>query len=116
MPEWVLPWKPPVLEDRVFNLPGRIWMNTLHQLAARHVKVPRSASTGVPGSQHPDFSVRNSPIELVVGKCERAGLVEEQIIKTKGTVIRTWKGNGPMTAYNFLVVDLFKVCLPHGAT
>ena len=97
------PWK-----TRDFKLPAHIWLSTLHKLVSRHVRLPRSAKSGVAGSQHPRFSIQNSPLELVKLKCEEAGLIYKGST-TKGYSTRTtWKGDGPMTAYNFCQTDRFK--------
>ena len=95
-------------EEREFKLPASIWLSTLHKLVARHVRLPRSATSGVAGSQHPRFSILNSPLELVKLKCEDAGL-KYQGSKTRGMTTRTtWKGSGPMTAFNFCRTQQFK--------
>ena len=65
---------------------------------ARHVRLPRSAKTGVPGSQHPVFYVDNSPLEFVRLKCEEAGMVQMSQVKRGQTVKTTSEGLGPMTA------------------
>ena len=64
------PW-----EERDFGIPASVWLSTLHRAVARHVRLPRSAKSGVAGSQHPKFIVENSPLELVRLKCEAAGMV-----------------------------------------
>ena len=64
-------------EERQFQLPANIWLSTLEKAIARHIKLPRSALQGAPGSQHPTFSIDNSPLELVRLKCESAGLKQE---------------------------------------
>ena len=91
-----MPW-----QKRDFQLPASIWLHTFHRLVSRHVRLPRSAKSGVAGSQHPRFSILNSPLELVRLKCESAGLRfhESTIV---GISTRTvWKGHGPMSAFDF---------------
>ena len=98
-----VPW-----EERDFKLPASVWLSTLHKLVARHVRLPRSATSGVAGSQHPRFSMDNTPLELAKLKCEQAGLVY-QGMKTRGVTTRTsWKGSGPMTAFNFCRTQQYK--------
>ena len=64
------PW-----QERDFSIPASVWEATLGRAVARHVRLPRSAKSGVAGSQHPRFIVENSPLELVRLKCESAGMV-----------------------------------------
>ena len=96
------------LRERDFILPASIWLHTLNRLVARHVRLPRSAKSGVAGSQHPRFSIANSPLELVRLKCESAGLTlhETNIV---GISTRTvWKGLGPMSAFHFCQTERCK--------
>ena len=65
----------------------------------RHVRLPRSARTGVPGSQNPTFEILNTPLELLRLKCEEAGLKEMVQVVSRRKTVTTFKGMGPMTAY-----------------
>ena len=78
------------------SLPARLWLNSLHKKAARHVRLPRTAMSGVPGSQHPIYTIENSPFTLVKKKCLEAGLELQGTERVKkGTIITTvWKGMG----------------------
>ena len=67
------PW-----QERDFSIPASVWEATLGRAVARHVRLPRSAKSGVAGSQHPRFIVENSPLELVRLKCESAGMVLQE--------------------------------------
>jgi hypothetical protein len=64
----------------------------------------------VPGSQHPIYTVENSPYMLVEKKCLDAGLtMQGQGRVRKGNVtITIFKGWGPMAAFRFLQVDRYK--------
>ena len=111
---------PPPSESQIWwqnaeaPLPARIWLNNLHKKAARHVRLPRSAVSGVAGSQHPQYTIENTPLSLVKAKCVEAGLIldgEERV--TKGSaIVTTWKGKGLMTAFNFCQVEKTNVS-PH---
>ena len=91
------------------ELPASLWLNALHKKAARHVRLPRSAVSGVPGSQHPKYTLENTPFSLVLKKCLDAGLVMEGERVTKGNMVTTtFKGWGPMTAFRFCQVDKYK--------
>ena len=48
------PW-----QERDFSIPASVWEATLGRAVARHVRLPRSAKSGVAGSQHPKFIVEN---------------------------------------------------------
>ena len=67
------PW-----QERDFSIPASVWEATLGRAVARHVRLPRSAKSGMAGSQHPRFIVENSPLELVRLKCESAGMVLQE--------------------------------------
>ena len=57
------------------TISARVWLNTLHLMAARHVRAPvRSSVAGEAGSQHPKFEIHNSPVGAVENKCLEAGL------------------------------------------
>ena len=99
----------------MFQLPARIWLSTLEKAVARHIRLPRSALQGAPGSQHPNFTIFNSPLELVRLKCEAAGLQQEGEATTRGSKkVTVFKGVGPMTAYRFCCVEKMKA-LGHGS-
>ena len=76
------------------------------------MRLPRSAVSGVPGSQHPVYTIENSPFTLVKAKCLEAGMILEGAERIKNKVGKklttTWKGWGPMTAFNFCQVDKYK--------
>ena len=102
--------------ERDFGIPAKVWLATLDRAVARHVRLPRSAKTGVAGSQHPRFIVENSPLELVRLKCEAAGMIlqtppvpptSKKRRKSKN-LVHTWRAMGPMSAYNFCNVQSFK--------
>ena len=98
-------------QDASAPLPARIWLNNLHKKAARHVRLPRSAMNSVPGSQHPKYTIENSPFSLVKAKCLEAGLIlqgEERKKARSGSKTTTWRGMGPMTAFNFCQVEKYK--------
>ena len=102
-------------EERTFQLPASIWLSTLEVAVARHIKLPRSALQGAPGSQHPTFTIANSPLALVRLKCEDAGLHQEGGTVTKGQrKVTVFKGSGPMTAFKFCSVQKMKA-LGHGS-
>ena len=110
VPPVALPW-----EEQEYSLPAYIWLNTLEKAVARHIKLPRSALQGAPGSQHPTFTIFNSPLELVRLKCEAAGLQQEGDTTTRGQrKVTVFKGMGPMTAFNFCRVERMKA-LGHGS-
>ena len=98
-----IPWR-----EREFAIPAGHWLASLGKKVARHVRLPRSAKTGVPGSQHPVFYVDNSPLELVRLKCEEAGMVQTSQVKRGQTVKTIFEGLGPTTAYRFCDVDKYK--------
>ena len=102
-------------EEQEYNLPARIWLSTLEKAVARHIKLPRSALQGAPGSQHPRFTIFNSPLELVRLKCEAAGLQQEgETTTSRHRKVTIFKGMGPMTAFNFCSVQKMKA-LGHGS-
>lgn len=83
----------------------------MHKKASRHVRLPRSAVSGVPGSQHPQYKIENTPFALVKAKCLEAGLELQGVerVKSGGRALKTtWKGMGPMTAFKFCQVDKYK--------
>ena len=107
---------PPLSADEIWwqsakaELPACLWLNALQKKAARHVRLPRSAVSGVAGSQHPKYIIENSPFSLVEKKCLQAGLEMQEggRVQTHNTITTTFKGWGPMTAYHFCQVDKFK--------
>ena len=102
--EAIRPW-----QECGFEVPAGVWLNTLHKKVARHVRLPRSATRGVAGSQHPIFQIHNTPLELARHKCLEAGLVQEGEPVKRGKVTKTsFLGMGPMTAYNFCQVHSYK--------
>ena len=93
-PRPLSPWR-----ERDAKIPARIWLASLMRAVARHVRLPRSARTGVPGSQNPTFEILNTPLELLRLKCEEAGLKEMVQVVSRRKTVTTFKGLGPMTAY-----------------
>ena len=81
------------------KLPARIWLACLQWAVARHVRLPHSARTGVPGSQHPCFKIQNTPLELLRAKCLEAGVPETSQVVSGRKTTTTFQGWGPMSAY-----------------
>ena len=96
------PFPPPPLppwRQREASIPARIWLASLQRAVCSRVRLPRSARSGVPGSQNPRFEIMNTPLELLRSKCLEAGMQEtSQVVKGRKTVT-TFKGQGPMSAY-----------------
>ena len=88
------PWR-----EREAVIPAAIWLAGMQKVLASHVRLPRSARTGVAGSQHPRFEIKNTPLELLRAKCLEAGMTEAPLEVKGKTTITTFKGLGPMTAY-----------------
>ena len=98
-----IPW-----EERTFALPASHWLACLRRRVALHLRLPRSAKTGVAGSQHPCFKIDNSPLELVRLKCEEAGMAQLSQVRRGKTTYTTFRGLGPMSAYKFCTVEKYK--------
>ena len=97
-----LPWR-----EREAVIPARIWLAGMQQAVARHVRLPRSARSGVAGSQHPRFEIQNTPLELLRAKCLEAGMTESPPERKGKKTITTFKGMGPMTAYRYEPAKLY---------
>ena len=96
-PQWPTPW----WQAEVASLPATVWLKTLQKIVNRHLRLPKSAKTGQAGSQHPKFSIPNSPLVLVRARCLEAGLVEKPPVLKRKKRTYIFKGVGPSTAYNF---------------
>ena len=97
--------------DADVTINARVWLNTLHKRVSAHVRTPNSAKTGAAGNQHPSFSIDMSPFELTERKSLEAGLTRQRDEKQGNKLVRTWKGEGPYTAYKFCRTNLRK---PYG--
>ena len=99
------------------QFPGRVWLNTLHCTAARHVRpLDRSSAMGEARSQRSKFEnkIHNLPVGALEHKCLEAGLHRMPGARPGAQVARKWQGQGPFAGIQFFRVKLYNPLVGQG--